>query len=140
MRNKEDLLNELKKICRKIINGIAVVILTIVLGANLIRTSKVVYEYSEHVTYTCSFDYLLFIPIILLCLFVGLRLFTSTEQWKLFRNLTIVYIVAGMYWILNTENFLQVDNFLKADAGKIWSAAIDIRSGSLSSLHYYQRL
>ena len=117
---------ECKKSAIKIIKWIAVILLGVVLGANLLRTSSVSYDADELVTYRQSFEYLISIPMIIVALVFAMIIFKHQEAKKLYICFALLYIVAGLYLILNTESFIR------ADSSDVWRSAILVRNGDFS--------
>lgn len=119
-------LEDCKKVGRTGIDLIAICLIAFVFAANLIRTSRV--SLSEVVSYSASFLYVLFIPAVLACAYLYLKIAAKFDVKRIFITFSIAYLIAGAYWIFNTNPCIR------ADASLVWSAAGSFLHGDFSPL------
>ena len=115
-------------ICKSIIYFLAAVVLAGLTAANLVWTIYVSYNHEEEVTFTISFWYLIPLALIVVLLFLFVKNVDKINIKWLFILGSIIYLVFGLYILLNTEDFIR------NDAGSLWNAAGQILSGDYSSL------
>ena len=121
------MLDNWRKVFGGIINVIGGLIIALLFGANLIRTTTVSYTLEEVVSFNGSFKYLIFVPIVAILLWVGMRLYKKINTKVGFLILTAVYFIAAAYILLNTEPFIR------HDAESVWNAAGSFLQGDFSS-------
>lgn len=114
-----------------IVAVISLVCVSIVFALNLIFTAAISYDAYERITISQSV-----LTGILVVLVIGavLYLFTVCKKYidkidvkKLFLTFTIVYLIAGMYLLLN------VDNIIRADAGTVYNVAVALKDDNYGS-------
>ena len=122
------MLDKCKKAGSAVIDIIALVLLGLVFAANLIWTCHVSYDNAEIVSYSASLRYLLFVPVVLLCVYLYAQIAARSDARRIFRIFSAAYVIAGAYLIFNTEAFIR------ADASSVWTAAGTFLKGFFPAL------